>query len=121
MKNIIDDRGSLFVCHTKEIPFEVVRIYTITFNKIGTIRGNHSHINLKQRLICVQGGIKVEILYQDGTEEVYPLGVGDFIDIYPKQWRKLIALNEKSVALVLCDQPYSPEDYIDCKTEFFKC
>ena len=108
----VDHRGSLFACELSDLPFDVVRIYTISFRNKGVVRGKHAHKKLSQRVICVQGSIRIEIQTLKKKQASSILGVGDFVDIAPYSWRELEALADSSVALVLCDQRYDPDDYI---------
>ena len=115
----LDQRGALFACELSDLQFDVVRIYTISFSKRGTVRGKHAHKRLSQRVICVQGKICIEVQTLNKKQTTTILGVGDFVDIAPYCWRELEALTDSSVALVLCDQIYDPDDYISSIEEFF--
>lgn len=113
-----DERGSLVsIESTKNIPFEVKRIYYI-FNTQNKPRGFHAHKNLSQVLICVKGNCKVKL--DNGREKDTVL-----LDS-PKQgllienlvWREMHDFSDDCVLLVLASNYYDESDYIRDYNEF---
>lgn len=45
----------------KDIPFDVQRVYYITGVPKGVTRGFHSHRDLEQVLLCVNGSVKIRM------------------------------------------------------------
>lgn len=44
-----------------DLPFEIKRVYCIFCNNDKTIRGKHTHKNLKQLIVCLSGSCDIEI------------------------------------------------------------
>lgn len=97
---------------SKDIPFEIKRVYYIFDVPSGIRRGFHSHYNLDQMLICVSGSVKIltktpyeeEITMLDSPEK------GLFIG--PMVWREMYDFSPGAVLLVLASELYSVSDYI---------
>lgn len=55
-----DERGQLVALEsTRQVPFEIKRVFYIYGTKNNISRGNHSHYKTKQYLISVSGSCKV--------------------------------------------------------------
>lgn len=116
-----DDRGSLIsIENSKNIPFDVKRVYYIYGTKKDVARGKHAHKNLQQVLICVSGSCKVSL--DDGKKrEVYKLdnpAKGLLIDSLI--WREMYDFSEDCVLLVLANKYYAKSDYIREYKEFME-
>ena len=112
-KKFEDKYGNLTpVEGSRDIPFEVKRVYYITKVQQGVTRGFHSHRNLHQVLICLNGSVKIR-LKNPKEEEVVELNdssVGLYIG--PMIWREMFDFSEGSVLLVLASDYYDEKDYI---------
>lgn len=112
-KEIGDSRGSLVAIEgSKNVPFEIKRIYYIFNTHSDVVRGRHAHKKLKQVLICLSGSCmlridngfrKEEILLNDRTKGIY---------IGPMIWRELYSFSSDCVLLVLASDHYNESDYI---------
>jgi dTDP-4-dehydrorhamnose 3,5-epimerase-like enzyme len=106
-----DDRGSLIPIDLKNIPFEVKRTFIVNNVPLNEIRGNHSHYNTKQYLVCINGS--VDVILNDGfNETIYKLVKGDSILIPEMVWDSQKFTSENSEILVFCSTEYDIEDYI---------
>lgn len=106
-----DDRGSLIPIDLKNIPFEVKRTLIVNNVPLNEIRGNHSHYNTKQYLVCINGS--VDVILNDGfNETIYKLVKGDSILIPEMVWDSQKFTSENSEILVFCSTEYDIEDYI---------
>jgi len=108
----IAENGSLMVIEgIKNIPFEIARIFFVNANQ-GAVRGEHSHIECAQFLVCLSG--KIEVICDDGKmNRVFILedsSVGLLIP--PGIWASQHYKSKSSVLAVLCDQIYTASDYI---------
>jgi len=113
LKCFTDNYGCLVPIETlDDIPFSIKRIYYIYKVENGARRGLHSHIDLKQVLICVHGAVTIlvktpydeeKIILDDPTRALY---IGPFI------WREMYNFSNDAVLLVLASEHYNNDDYI---------
>lgn len=120
LRKVIDSRGGLvFVESSRDIDFEIKRIYYI-FDLNDEKRGLHAHKELKQVIICVHGSCT--ILLDDGQEKVeYLLNdptTGLCID--KPTWREMYNFSDGCVLLVLASEYYVASDYIHHYDEFIE-
>ena len=107
-----DARGELVVAEVpKDVPFSIMRMFYVRDVPAGTVRGRHGHYRCRQMLVCQSGRIAVDV--SDGKEEChFVLEPGEFLVLEPGLMGTETYLDGGSILLVLCDQPYDPEDYI---------
>lgn len=113
LKNITDERGSLIAIeNSKEIPFEIKRVYYLFNLASEKPRGFHAHKELKQLIICING--ECDIILNDGfTTKTYHLNSpkqGVLCDSF--MWRELCNFSSNAILLVLASEYYDEEDYI---------
>lgn len=117
-----DERGSLIALEglSKQVPFEIKRVYYIFGTKPNVIRGKHAHYKLKQLLICVSGS--VDILLDDGknkdTIRLDSPDKGLYIDGFI--WREMHNFSKDAVLVVLASDYYNEEDYIRDYSKFLE-
>lgn len=114
-----DDRGSLVVAeYEKEIPFVVKRIYYIYGVSDDKRRGFHSHKELKQVYIAINGSLKV--MLDDGKkQEIVTLdNPTKGLYIGHNVWREIYDFSKDAILLVLASEKYSEKDYIRNHDEF---
>ena len=106
------DNGDLGVVEFAELPFEPKRIYWLTNVDDHKSRGHHAHKKLRQYFVVVNGS--VDIFLTDGVKEFSTTlhSDGNGILLSPGLWREIRNFSANAVLLVVCDQPYSEEDYI---------
>lgn len=121
LPQISDPRGNLtFIESSKQIPFDIQRVYYLYDIPGGSMRGGHAHLKLEQLIISVHGSF--DVILDDGTnKEIVSLNrayqglkIKNFI------WRELINFSSGSICLVLANMPYSEDDYIRNYDEFLK-
>lgn len=113
LPNLGDDRGSLIVAEsTKNVPFEVKRIYYILDVKPDVPRGFHAHKELIQLAFCIKGSCNM--IMDNGTEKqqvrIDKSNVG--LMIPPMVWHEMYDFSEDCVMLVLASANYDEADYI---------
>lgn len=114
-----DNRGSLIPIEFNTIPFEPKRSFIVNNVPLNEIRGNHSHYNTKQYLICING--TVDVILNDGINEItYNLIKGESILIPELIWDSQKFTSEDSEILVFCSTEYDINDYILDFNEFKK-
>lgn len=97
---------------TRDVPFEIKRIYYIHGVPNETQRGGHAHLSLRQILFCPYG--KIEIILDDGCrrERILLDDPAKGLVIGPGLWREMIWLQENSVLCVAASEYYDAKDYI---------
>ena len=116
-----DDVGKLtFLETSRDIPFDVKRVYYIYGVKAGARRGFHSHKELQQALICIHGSCKV--MLDNGKEKVDVVldnpSEGLFVD--KNIWREMYDFSSDAVLLALASEYYDEQDYIRNYDDFIK-
>jgi dTDP-4-dehydrorhamnose 3,5-epimerase-like enzyme len=114
-----NESGSLsFFESTKDIPFEIKRIYYIHDVPEGVLRGGHAHKTLKQLLFCPYGSIK--IILNDGHQckNIILDSASSGLLLQPGLWRDMQWLKDNSVLCVAASDYYDEKDYIRNYDEF---
>jgi len=108
-----DSRGVLVPIEIPSaIPFPVVRLFWVRDVPAGTGRGGHGHKVCRQYMICVTGGVLVDVT--DGKiSRRFELTAGDALDVQPGLFASETYQGPDSTLLVLCDRPFEAEDYLD--------
>ena len=113
LPKITDPKGNLtFVDSSKEVPFEIQRVYYLYDVPGGSDRGSHAHKKLHQLIIAISGSF--DITLKDGTgSEKFHLS-RPYLGLYvaPMTWRYLDNFSSGAVCLVLASTHYDEEDYI---------
>ena len=113
------DAGELsFFEATRDIPFDVKRIYYISKVPEGVRRGFHAHKHLKQLLFCPYGRIQLVLENKNGREEIELSDPSIGVVIEESTWREMLWLQKDSVLCVAASDFYEPEDYIRDYEEF---
>ena len=120
-KSLGDDRGELVALESsKDIPFEIKRVYYIFHTQQKVARGFHAHKELQQVAVCVSGFCRIVV--DDGlNKESILLNTplkGLLID--KMQWHELHDFSEDCVLLVLASAHYEESDYIRNYDDFIK-
>lgn len=113
LKTLGDERGHLNVLeNSRNIPFDIKRVYYLTGTLPGVPRGFHAHKQLRQIAVCVSGSCKMKM--DDGTqrEEVLLDTPSKAIFIDKMIWHEMHEFSSGCVLLVLADDFYDEQDYI---------
>ena len=109
-----DERGKLIALEgvSKEVPFDIKRMYYIFDTTPGTVRGHHAHKTLKQVLVCVSGSCT--IVCDDGNRKTeYHLDWPDKgLLIEGMVWHNMKDFSKGAVLLVLASDHYDESDYV---------
>lgn len=116
-----DHRGQLVALEgQKDIPFDIKRVFYIFGTQPDLPRGQHSHYQIQQYLIAVNGSCKVTL--DDGKKKItYNLNkpnIGLFQDALV--WGSMHDFTPDCVLLVLASGPYDEADYIRNYDNFIK-
>ena len=104
-------QGTLRVIEGNDVPFSIQRVFTVLADIDGK-RGEHAHKECNQLLTCVSGAI--DLLCDDGNQRQTIKLRPDSDGVWVKSgiWAEQTYLENHSVLLVICDQPYDESDYI---------
>jgi oxalate decarboxylase/phosphoglucose isomerase-like protein (cupin superfamily) len=102
----------------RDVPFPVLRLYTITGVPAGEKRGGHAHRKTRQAIFCLRGKIEVLLESREGRETVLLDGPARGLLLEPMAWHEVTCLSEGCVILVLASTPYEEADYIRDHEEF---
>ncbi len=121
LTKIHDRAGNITVVeNSKNIPFNVKRIFYIYDIPGGEDRGAHSHKECNQFIIAASGAFEVEL--DDGVnKKTVTLNRPYFgLHIPPGIWAAEKAFSSGSVCLVLTSHKYDETDYIRDYEEYIK-
>ena len=96
----------------EDVPFDVRRIYYITGVPGGVTRGFHSHRQLEQVLICLNGSVKIRIKTPHEEQIVELNDPAEGLYIGHMVWREMFDFSEQAVLMVLASEHYTESDYI---------
>jgi oxalate decarboxylase/phosphoglucose isomerase-like protein (cupin superfamily) len=118
---IIDERGNLsYFESNSKIPFEIKRAYWIYDVPGGEIRGEHAYRELEEVIIALSGSF--DVILNDGEREYKFTLNRSYLGLFiPKlMWRRIENFSTNSLALIVSNNIYNPEDYIRDYEEFEK-
>jgi hypothetical protein len=116
---IVERRGNLsFVESSRQVPFDIARIYYLYDVPGGESRGGHAHKDLQQVIIAISGSFDVEL--DDGTEKkvFHMRRSNEGLYLSRMIWRELTNFASGSVCLVLASTLYNADDYYRDYEEF---
>ena len=118
-KQMGDGRGHLVVVEGgKDIPFEIARVFYIYGSDSDVVRGKHANRKSEFVLINVSGKSKVKVDNGVNTKifELNEPHTGIYI---PKMnWKDMYDFSSDSVLLVLSNEKYEPDEYINDYDEY---
>ena len=119
LQKIQDRRGNLtFIEGSRQVPFDIKRVYYLYDVPGGAERGGHAHRELHQFIIAMSGSF--DVILKDGSiEQRIHLNRSYFgLYICPMVWRELDNFSSGSVCLVLASNLYDEADYYRDFNEF---
>ncbi len=121
MKVFGDERGKLVSLESnKNLPFDIKRVYYIYDTLPNETRGKHSHKNLEQIIVAIDGACQF-VLDDDKKRETVWLNRPDVgLYIGKNMWREMKHFSYGCKLIVLASDYYSEEEYIRNYDEFLK-
>jgi len=110
---IFEETGELGVLeYGKELDFVVKRIFYLRGIKKNAMRGFHSHKDLKQLIVCLNGEFTIEL--DNGSEKISKRMKADNQCLYldGKVWREMKDFTEDALIVVLCDKEYIYDEVV---------
>ena len=121
LKTIVEEDGNLVPIESNiDVPFSIKRVFYVYGAKDQKNRGEHSHRKTEQIIICLNG--KLEVLCDDGVNKKKYLLESPQQALYiPSMiWDEQNYLTNDTVMLVLCNNHYNINDYVDSYDDFLK-
>lgn len=119
LPKITDSRGNLtFIESSRQIPFDISRVYYLYDVPSGAERGGHAHKELHQLIIALSGSF--DVVLDDGKEKQRFHLNRPYYGLYicPMIWRELNNFSSGSVCMVLASNHYDEADYYRDYHEF---
>ena len=120
-KDLGDERGKLVVLEgTKDIPFDIARVFYIYGSDDSVVRGQHANINSQFVLVNVAGTSKVKVDngFESSIIELNKPMMGLYLD--KMVWKEMYDFSQDSVLLVLASTHYDEKEYIRDYDEYLK-
>lgn len=121
MPRISDPRGNISaVNNSKEIPFDIKRVFYLYDIPGGESRGAHAHKQCHQFLVAASGAF--EVLMDDGNTQRHVQLNRPYIGLHipPGIWASEINFSSGAICLVLASHDYNENDYIRDYNEFIR-
>jgi hypothetical protein len=116
---IHDPRGNLtFIEGTRQIPFEIKRVYYLYDVPGGATRAGHAHRSLQQFLVAMSGSF--DVLLDDGVEKKRYHMNRSYYGLYITSmiWREIDNFSSGGVCLALASDLFDEADYYRDYDEF---
>lgn len=121
LPKIHDQTGNITVLeNSKNIPFDVKRIYYLYDVPMGSERGGHGHYELQQYVIAASGAFTFVLDDGANRKEIFLNNPSEALHIKPGIWREIKNFSSGSICLVLASDEYEESDYIRYYEEFLK-
>ena len=100
------------VQNSKDLPFDVKRVYYLYDVPGGSERGGHAHKGLYQLIVAASGSF--DVIIDDGKQKkIIQLNRPNFgLMVIPGIWREIVNFSSGAICFVLASEKYSEEDYI---------
>lgn len=102
-----DSSGELGVVELgKDFDFDVKRVFFLRKVHSEQVRGKHSHVDLKQFIVCLNGSYTISL--DNGTCKDYVRMNSENKCLYidGRVWREMYDFSNDAVMIVLCDREY---------------
>ena len=116
-----DNRGKLIAIEgTKNIPFDIKRVYYIYDTIPEESRGFHAHKTLEQLIVAIDGAC--QFVLDDGKtrEKVWLNSPNKALYIGKNMWREMKHFSYGCKLMVLASEYYDEKEYIRSYGEFLK-
>lgn len=106
------DLGNLTVIENL-IPGNIRRVYFISDVPKDVVRGGHRHQKTWQALVCIKGNCRV-FVDDNHTKQYVDLNNPHLcLLLSPPDWHQMMDFSEDAILLVMANEVYDVNDYID--------
>ena len=117
----IDPRGNLTVAEqTKNIPFDIARVYWTYDVPSGERRGGHAHRTCEEVIVAVSGSFTVEAFDGRNHQSYHLNHPWQGLYVGTGVWRTLEDFSSGAVCLVLASELFDEDEYLYEYDEFLK-
>jgi dTDP-4-dehydrorhamnose 3,5-epimerase-like enzyme len=110
----VESQDGILAVFEHLMPGHIERVYFIHDVPNTTIRGGHKHKATWQGLVCLKGSCNVYIQEDENHEKTYSLASPySCLLLKPSDWHQMYNFSNDCILLVLANQNYDPDDYID--------
>jgi len=116
---VSDDSGYLGAIEIKKnFGFSANRVFFIKDLNNNSIRGHHSHKELKQVIVCLSGSFNMKL--DNGRDvETISLQADDYcLYLDGKVWREMSSFEDGTILMVICDLEYELDEVIRDYNQF---
>ena len=117
----MEESGLLSVVeYGQEFEFIVKRCFFIRDVVKGSTRGSHSHKELKQLILCLNGSFTIHL--DNGAKKQSIIMKADNLCLFVdgRVWREMADFSDNAVMAVLCDREYRFDEVIRDYSQFKK-
>lgn len=114
----LDPTGALFVADQEHLPFMPKRIFWM--NGLRGKRGGHALRTDKQIIVALRGRFIVRAKRYRTSSKWMLENPEQGLYLPAMTWRDLLDFSTDTIVLVLCSQPYNPDDYIHDFNKFLE-
>jgi dTDP-4-dehydrorhamnose 3,5-epimerase-like enzyme len=116
-----DERGVLVAIESgRDVPFDIMRVYTLHGLMPGAVRGGHAHKVLRQVIVCLSGSCQIDLDDGETKEIVSLVDPSQGLVLEPMVWHEMRGFSPGCVLMVLAAAHYDEADYIRDHGEFLK-
>ncbi|HVE71214.1 MAG TPA: FdtA/QdtA family cupin domain-containing protein [Thermoanaerobaculia bacterium] len=106
-------QGNITPVHnSREIPFDVARVFYLYDVPGGESRGGHAHRQLQQFIVSVMGAFDVVIDDATTRKRVTLNRAYQGLYVPPMIWAEVVGFSSGAVSLVMASLPYDESDYL---------
>ena len=98
--------------NSKDLPFEIKRVYYLYDVPNGADRGAHGHKKLRQLIVAASGSFTINLFDGKDSRSFVLNQPNEGLLIAPGIWRELNGFSGGAICLVLASEEYSEDDYI---------
>ena len=114
-----DSRGTLIAADGGEaLPFPAVRYFLVRDVPPGCTRARHAQRRGEELLSCPAGACTVELRWRGGHAVHRLADPGTALHLPPWVWVECRDFTADALLLVLCSEPYDPDDQLTDLAEF---
>ena len=121
IKSFSKSTGKLIpISFNKQFPLKVRRIFFL-YGKKNKIRGDHAHKKCSQFFIPILGKVILDIKTPKMKKKIVLNHLSKIaVLVPPKYWCSIKFTNKNSILMVICDQNYDFDDYLESYDDYIK-